>query len=116
VAALIFLLSAQPGLRVSDDAGVDGPVRHLAHVAVYALLTIAILHGLGGIGAGFGPRVAGIAVAAAIVYGITDEIHQAFVPDRTGNLIDIAYDALGAFLGAAVAWIASTWMRRHRAG
>ncbi len=30
--ALIFALSAQSGLRVSDDASVDGPIRHVVHI------------------------------------------------------------------------------------
>jgi VanZ family protein len=115
VAGLIFLLSSQRGLRVSDDAAVDAPVRHVAHVVVYALLTLAILHGLGGLGAGFSPRTAGIATAAAMLYGISDEVHQAFVPERTANLADLGYDALGALVGAAIAGVAAALMRRRRA-
>src|SRR5262245_32652555 len=74
VAAVIFALSAQPGLRMSNDASVDGPVRHLAHVGIYAALTIAILHGLGGLGSGFSGRRATIAIVAATLYGVSDEV------------------------------------------
>ena len=60
--ALIFLLSAQPGLRISSDAGVDGPVRHLVHVAMYAILAILLVHAMDTVP---WPAVAVVAVAIA---------------------------------------------------
>ncbi len=56
--ALIFLLSAQPGLRVSNDPSVDGPIRHVAHVIVYAILTLLLLWGVGALSSGWRTRVA----------------------------------------------------------
>jgi len=40
-----------------------------------------------------------LAIILAIVYGVTDEIHQSFVPLRTMSLIDLSFDSLGAVLG-----------------
>jgi VanZ family protein len=104
-AALIFVLSAQPGLKVSSDSSVDGPLRHLAHVGVYAVLAVLVVHGLGALGRPLDRRTAIIAALLTIGYGITDEIHQAFVPQRTANPIDVGYDAIGAALGLAAVWI-----------
>ena len=42
------------------------------------------------------------AVICAILYGITDEIHQYFVPERTMSFFDLAADAIGAFLGQLI--------------
>ncbi len=39
-----------------------------------------------------------VAVMAALVYGLTDEIHQAFVPLREADLWDLAADGIGATL------------------
>ncbi|MEN8148227.1 MAG: VanZ family protein [Planctomycetota bacterium] len=39
------------------------------------------------------------------LYGITDEIHQGFVPERDGSPMDVAADALGAALGAAAYFV-----------
>lgn len=39
------------------------------------------------------------AVSAATLYGLSDEIHQAFVASRTAELGDVLADALGSFLG-----------------
>ena len=37
---------------------------------------------------------------AFLVYGITDEIHQSFVPMRDASAFDIFADGLGSFAGA----------------
>ena len=33
-------------------------------------------------------------------YGVTDEIHQSFVPGREASFIDLIADSLGSFIGA----------------
>jgi VanZ family protein len=103
-AALIFALSAQPGLRISSDASVDGPARHLAHAFVYTVLLVLVVHGLGTLGRPLTLRTAAVAAAITVGYGITDEVHQTVVPERTGQAVDVAYDALGAALGLAIVW------------
>ena len=104
IMALIFVLSSQSGLRVSEDASVDGPLRTLAHFVVYALLAAALSLAIGG-PARSSARTAGMAFALAVLYGLSDEVHQAFVPDRTGALDDLAVDALGAFLGVSLIYV-----------
>jgi len=57
-----------------------------------------------------GPRIAASAVLLAMVagsiYGITDEVHQAFVPMRTASLLDWIADTLGSAIGArGLSWI-----------
>src|SRR5262245_35469834 len=94
-AAMIFLASNQPGLAVSDDPGVDQPVRHVAHIVVYAGLTLLITWGLTGRRY---PSVRAMVAAAvaAIAYGVTDEWHQTMVPTRTGRPEDLIWDGIGA--------------------
>ena len=103
--ALIFVLSAQPGLRVSDDASVDGPIRHVAHVIVYAILALLLLRGLDALSSGWRTRLALMAGLLAFLYGITDELHQLTVPNRTGQAFDLVWDALGSGIGVAVALV-----------
>ena len=40
-------------------------------------------------------------VAFTAIFGLTDEIHQFFVPDRSADPLDFLADTAGAFLGAA---------------
>lgn len=103
-AGFIFLLSAQPGLKISTDASVDGPARHVAHGVVYTVLVLLIVHGLGALGRPLTLRTALIAGTLSVVYGISDEVHQTFVPERTGRVIDVGYDAIGTAIGLAIAW------------
>jgi VanZ family protein len=111
--ALIFLLSAQPGLRISDDPAVDSPIRHFAHVLAFAALAILLLRGLSwGAPRPWTWRAVAAAVALATLYGVTDEVHQTYVPLRTGHLIDVGWDLLGATTGLAVLWlVARRWPR-----
>jgi VanZ family protein len=103
--AVIFALSSISGLRVSDDAEVDRPFRVVAHLGSYALLAALSLHAMAGLRP---PRTRQLIVAYAIslLFGISDEIHQAFVPDRTGRLDDLAIDAVGAAVGLLVGYLA----------
>jgi VanZ family protein len=44
------------------------------------------------------------AALACVIYGVTDELHQAFVPARTPSAGDLAADALGGFAAAGASW------------
>ena len=99
--ALIFVLSAQPGLRVSDDPGVDEPIRHVAHVLVFGVLAL-LSPARPQLGEPQAPgrwRHAVLAIVLATLYGVTDEVHQTYVPQRTGHLVDVGWDLLGAVAG-----------------
>ncbi len=57
-----------------------------------------------------------IASILASFYGITDELHQAFVPMRTPDVTDWGLDTLGAFAGAlVVAWLVDALRQRMEA-
>jgi VanZ family protein len=51
------------------------------------------------------------AVTLATAYGVTDELHQSFVPGRDASLIDVCIDLIGASL-AIVAWRSRSSIRR----
>src|SRR5687768_10564791 len=98
--ALIFALSAQ-----SQPPMPTGVSSATGHVVGYAGLAVVILRALaGGLPARITPKAALGAVAIAVAYGITDELHQMLVPGRTSELIDVAADAMGALLGIGASW------------
>jgi hypothetical protein len=49
------------------------------------------------------------ATAVAGLYGLLDEIHQAFVPVRSADPLDFAADLLGGMVGS---WLVLRWKRR----
>ncbi len=101
--ALIFVLSSQSGLRVSEDVAVERPIRASAHFVTYATLAGLLLFALAR-GGRPGWRQVVIAFGLTLLYGASDELHQSFVPDRAGRLDDLVVDALGASLGLAIGW------------
>jgi VanZ family protein len=58
----------------------------------------------GGLPARITLRVAALALLLAAGYGVTDEIHQMFVPGRFAELKDLYADALGAAIGIGACW------------
>lgn len=45
------------------------------------------------------------------IYAASDEIHQAFLPDRTGAVVDVCIDSIGALLALSILKMA-TFRRR----
>jgi VanZ family protein len=111
--AAIFALSSIGGLRVSEDASVDRPLRVLAHASSYALLAALMLYAMCGLRR---PRRLDSVAAffLAVLYGLSDEIHQATVPSRRGRVEDLVVDAIGAGIGVALGWLVLRRMSRRR--
>jgi VanZ family protein len=53
-----------------------------------------------------------LAIVAATVYGVSDEVHQAFVPSRTSDPWDVAADLAGACVGSSLWFLGES--RRSR--
>ena len=100
IAAIIFTLSAQANLRVTEGT-LDLVLRKLAHMTVFGLLAAACLRGLTFHGV-TGRTAIAAAGGIAFTYAITDEFHQTFVSGRHGSPIDVAIDLAGIGLGLAV--------------
>jgi VanZ family protein len=101
-AATIFVLSHQPQLPHVSFAfeGID----KLIHAGVYGTLTLSLLLADGV------PRRAWLWAVAAALYGVTDELHQSFVPGRQADVMDLVADVGGATLAAAL------WTKRKLQG
>jgi VanZ family protein len=96
--ALIFGLSSIPSPPALPGRDMD----KLVHAFLYALLGALMVRALaGGWRRPVTLRVAVLAVALTTIYGISDEIHQAFVPPRQPDALDVMADGIGATLAAA---------------
>ncbi len=110
-AAAIFTVSSVP--QAPPLPSVEGADKAL-HFAAYAGLGVLFARayrarwpGLSGWGLG------NLSLLSAALYGLLDEIHQAFVPGRSADPADWLADSLGAAAGVLVYLLAT---RRRGAG
>jgi len=61
----------------------------------YALLAQAYLRGIGR----EKPKATLLAWCLTIIFAITDEYHQYYVPGRSARLFDVGIDSLGSLIG-----------------
>lgn len=91
-----FLSRLLAGLPVGADK--------VGHAAAYAVL------------GGFLTLATGrvwLAVLLATLFGVSDEVHQYFVPGRHADVLDVVADLVGALLGAlGVAFLSRLGQRR----
>ena len=59
-------------------------------------------------------KMAVYSLAFSVIFAVTDEIHQAFVPGRGPALKDVLLDAVGAALGIAVIYAFYRYKRRGK--
>jgi VanZ family protein len=74
-----------------------GVCRKAGHVTEYAILGFLawrafVTHPW----AGFRPKL--FAAAFVLVFALSDEFHQTFVPSRTGSLMDVGFDFAGGLI------------------
>ena len=97
---LIFYMSSLPGKSLSLSAfpGAD----KIVHIFEYSVLGFLLARSCIHTGNPVFPstrRVASFAIALSILYGVSDEWHQSFVPYRTSDVLDLAADSAGGILG-----------------
>jgi len=97
----IFYVSSLTNPPIPSNS--DKPLHWLAYLGLAVVIVRALA---GGLPRRIGLRVATMAMVIAVAYATTDEIHQLFVPGRTGDLFDLMADAAGALAGtmACAAW------------
>jgi VanZ family protein len=102
----LFALSSQalPPAPVSIP-GLD----KIMHATVYGLLGWLLLMAMKRDQDRLLPRHLAGAVALASLYGMTDELHQYFVPGRDADPLDWCADTVGALVAVT---LASAWTRR----
>jgi VanZ family protein len=96
----IFIQSSLP----SPDMGLDFRFSDkLLHFFAYGLLGILFFRALGTLGLKQRIiRVMVLSILLSTLYGISDEVHQYFVPSRSAEVADAVADMLGSIAGT---WI-----------
>jgi len=91
----IFIFSSQPKDNLPDFLGWDYVVKKLSHAIGYGLLALSYLYLLS-----LDKKRYWLAWLMALLYAITDEFHQSFVPGRGASAFDVLiFDNVGALLG-----------------
>jgi VanZ family protein len=108
-AGLIFLLSSlehPPPLTEQIRFG-----DKMAHALGYGVFGFLLLRGLKRSGA---PWPLFLAWGIATLYGVSDELHQYFVPGRDADLLDLLADSVGALVGGFAYLGARRWLGGDR--
>jgi VanZ family protein len=111
VVGTIFFLSHQPGtdFQLPPVPGLD----KLGHGILYALLAAAALYAVPGETRRTKPGRSGMLIVLfCLLYGLTDEYHQSFIPGRMASFADVLADGAGA---AALVFLWLKYRRRRSA-
>ena len=102
VMLVIFLFSSQPSRNLPIFSWADTLVKKGGHVIGYGLLGWAFWHAFV-----YRNNRRWSSWLLALVYAVTDEVHQAFVPGRHPSIWDvIIFDNLGAMISL---WLVNRW-------
>ncbi|MDD4767880.1 MAG: VanZ family protein [Desulfotomaculaceae bacterium] len=88
-------------------------LRKGAHFCAYLVLGILTVSALRKSGAP-GCRSLMLALGICVLYAISDEVHQLFVPGRGGQVQDVIIDSAGASVGIGVYWVVGRLVKRRR--
>ena len=122
--ALIFYLSHQPATQSSSlSSGITQRIikviekiapnleldweafhhfiRKNAHFFIYLVLGVLVVNSLRAMDYPnlTGYQLVGLAVLICVLYAISDEMHQIFIPGRAGQIKDVMIDSGGAIVG-----------------
>ena len=81
-------------INIKDIGLLSLIIRKLAHFIEYFILGILVINFI----TRYDKKII-IAILLCIIYAISDEIHQIFVPGRSCQIIDIMIDSLGSIMG-----------------
>lgn len=96
----IFVLSSKQNVSVSEVYTVDFLILKSLHIVVYSILYFLLFRAL------YSQKTKKASIddvlmktaLVAIVYAASDELHQMFVPTRTGRIRDVVIDSIAIFL------------------
>lgn len=92
---------------------VEAPLRKVAHFVEFAGLCVLLMLAL--TAWGIEPRKAFLwAMLIGVVYAIGDEVHQLFVPERSGQAKDVILDTAGLLAGGGLTLLLMSRKRKTK--
>jgi VanZ family protein len=95
--ATIFTFSSIPSADMPKFGGADTLIKKMGHATGYAILLVALTRG-------FKPTNQRSLLACwfwLVLFAMSDEFHQYFVPGRNASWVDVGIDSLGGLVGLA---------------
>ncbi|KXK11579.1 MAG: VanZ like family protein [Microgenomates bacterium OLB23] len=106
---LIFHLSSQPRFTATGEPIEDFLIFKMLHMIEYGVLATLIFYALYNTVAQKLTRTIRWSAVLAVLYAVSDELHQVYVPTRSGTIRDVLIDAVGIILALII-------IRRYFAG
>jgi len=94
---MIFYLSSRHSMSVADKYIFNFLFFKTLHIIEYAILYFLIFRTINSLKIGNKNRFI-YSLIISVIYAISDEIHQVFVPTREGRIRDVLIDTTGIFL------------------
>ena len=92
---LIFYISSREVTKIVPNAeGVDFSILHIPE---YFVLSFLVFRSMNNFNFSNRKRIL-ISILFSFIFGITDEIHQIFVPGRTFDIMDMIFNFIGSSL------------------
>jgi len=98
---MIYFLSAQSTLPKLDVSWLDEVLRIAGHFFQYAVLGFLLARAIIRDGDASRLKLAWV-IAFAVLYALSDEWHQSFVPGRDASVLDVGVDALGVMFASVL--------------
>lgn len=109
----IFIMSNSSAIESSDQSGIittllnkilklenvdllEFIIRKLAHLLEYIILGILMINCLKDYNI---KNIIFLSILFCFIYACTDEVHQLFIPGRSGKIDDVLLDTLGSIIG-----------------
>lgn len=95
---VIFFLSSRPADELPSFGLYDLLVKKSGHLTGYAILGWLFLRSWESLKMNI-KQAQALALLSSVLYAITDELHQSFVPGRHASVIDVLIDTIGIAVG-----------------
>lgn len=95
-----FVMALLKGLGIAIDEGV---LRSIAHCLEFMGLSVLLFNAV--YVTWFLKTTPIFAFFGTVIYAVTDEIHQIFVPERAFQISDILLDSTGALIGVIASFV-----------
>ncbi len=111
-----FIRWLMPSLSDAQVDSVIFAIRKCAHFTEFAILALLLLRAVRRSGApktgSWSWRSAFTSFAVLVMYAISDEVHQAFVPTRQASALDVLIDSSGGLAALFIAWALTSCRNR----